>query len=100
MMNWAHSTDVYQIWADMVTSDKRLLPDHNEHKFCVYASRRDIYKYVHTHDEIIERYGDRMKMCERMPEMMVPQMGNQMYTVLLNDQKETDDFIKFVHDKA
>jgi hypothetical protein len=35
-----------------------------------------------------------------MPEMMVPQMGNQMYTVLLNDQKETDDFIKFVHDKA
>lgn len=100
MMNWAHSTDVYQIWADMVTTDKRLLPDHDEHKFCVYASRRDIYKYVHTHDEIIERYGDRMKMCERMPEMMVPQMGNQMYTVLLNDQKETDDFIKFVHDKA
>ena len=27
MMNYAHNTDVYQIWADMVTADKRLLPD-------------------------------------------------------------------------
>ena len=60
----------------------------------------ETYTSTFTHDEIIERYSDRMKMCERMPEMMVPQMGNHMYTVLLNDQKETDDFIKFVHDKA
>ena len=99
MMNWAHSTDVYQIWADMVTADKRLLPISNDHHYCTYASRRDIYKYKYTHDEIMQRYGDRMLMCERMPEMMVPQMGNQMYTVKLNDLKETEEFISFVHEK-
>lgn len=97
MMNWAHSTDVYQIWADMVTSNKRLLPDSNQHQYCVFASRRDIHDYVHSHEEIMERYGDKMLMCERMPDMMAPQMGNQMYTAYAADLKKTLEFIKFVH---
>ena len=55
MMNFAHSTDVYQIWADMVTKDRRVLPD-----------------------------------------MMAPQMGNQMYTAKLASQKAVDAFIEYV----
>ncbi len=96
MMNYAHSTDVYQIWADMVTTNRRILPDSGKHCYCVYASRRDCHSYVHSHEEIMERYGKDMVMCERMPEMMVPQMGNQMYTVKLPDQAATDAFIAFV----
>ena len=96
MMNYAHSTDVYQIWADMVTTNRRILPDSGKHCYCVYASRRDSHSYVHSHEEIMERYGKDMVMCERMPEMMVPQMGNQMYTVKLPDQAATDAFIAFV----
>ncbi len=96
MMNYAHSTDVYQIWADMVTTNRRILPDSGKHCCCVYASRRDCHSYVHGHEEIMERYGKDMVMCERMPEMMVPQMGNQMYTVKLPDQAATDAFIAFV----
>lgn len=96
MMNYAHSTDVYQIWADMVTTNRRILPDSGKHCCCVYASRRDCHSYVHSHEEIMERYGKDMVMCERMPEMMVPQMGNQMYTVKLPDQAATDAFIAFV----
>ncbi len=80
MMNFAHSTDVYQIWADMVTSDKHLLPDSGDHHWCVYASRKDNHRYRHTHEEILARYGDRIVMCERMPELMWATMGCQMYT--------------------
>ena len=100
MIDFAHSTDVYQVWADMVTDNTRKLPDSGEHCFCVYASRRDCHDYVHTHEEILERYGDAMVMCERMPEMMVPQMGNQMYTVKLPDQAAVDEFIHFVHEQV
>lgn len=96
MMNYAHATDVYQIWADMVTTDRRILPDSGKHCYCVYASRRDSHAYVHSHEEILARYGKDMVMCERMPQMMVPQMGNQMYTVKLPDQAATDAFIAFV----
>lgn len=100
MMNYAHSTDVYQIWADMVTTDRRILPDSGQHCYCVYAGRRDCYHYVHSHEEVMQRYGENMVMCERMPEMMVPQMGNQMYTVKLPSQQATEEFIHFVQQQC
>ncbi len=112
MINFAHSTDVYKIWADMVAYDKSKLgcsSSHNAHNalsiawqdeyFCVFASRRDIYEYVHTHEEINERYGANMVMEERMPEILSGAMGNQMYTVKLKTEKEKDEFIQFVHAK-
>jgi len=91
---------VYQVWADMVTDNYRKLPDSGEHCYCVYASRRDCHQYVHTHGEIMERYGAQLVMCERMPEMMVPQMGNQMYTAKVPSQDAVDEFIHFVLDQA
>ena len=99
MMNYAHSTDVYEIWADMITANRRLLPDRNEHCYCAYASRRDFHRYVHTHEDILTRYADKIVMCERMPEMMWPQMGNHMYTAKLSGQAETDEFIRFVQEQ-
>lgn len=70
-----------------------------QHCYCVYAGRRDCYRYVHSHEEVMQRYGKDMVMCERMPEMMVPQMGNQMYTVKLPSQQATEEFIHFVQDR-
>ena len=100
MMNFAHSIDVYQIWADMVTADKRIFPESGDDQFCVYAGRRDIYQYVHTHEEIMEKYGSVMMMQEEMPEMMVPQMGNRMYTVKLKTEKDAEEFIRFVQERC
>ncbi|MBR1398498.1 MAG: carbamoylphosphate synthase large subunit [Selenomonadaceae bacterium] len=99
MINFAHSTDVYQIWADMVTTNKRLIPDSGQHCYVVYASRRDCHNYIHSHEDILSRYGDDIVMCERMPEMMVPQMGNQMYTAKRPNQEAVDEFIKFIQEQ-
>lgn len=99
MINFAHSTDVYQIWADMVTDNARKIPDDKKHCYCVYASRRDFHDYKNSHEEILARYGENIVMCERMPEMMVPQMGNQMYTAKVPDLAATHEFINFVQMK-
>lgn len=98
MMNFAHSTDVYQIWADMVTTDKRLLPERGEDHFCVYAGRRDIHQYVHTHEEILERYGRQIVMCERIPDILSGAMGNQMYTAHAASEEEAKEIIRFVQE--
>ena len=97
MMDYAHNTDVYEIWAEMVAYDKRLLPDLGGDRFCVYASRRDSRTYAHSHEEILERYGSRIVMCERMPEALSGAMGNQMYTAFADNMEEVDEFIAFVH---
>ena len=100
MMNFAHATDVYQIWADMVTDDARKLPDSGEHHFCVFSSRRDEHKYVHTHEEILEKFGEDIVMCERMPGVLSLSMGQQMYTAKAKDKQAVDDFVKFVQERA
>ena len=100
MMDYAHNTDVYEIWAEMVVYNERRLPDIGGDRFCAYASRRDMHKYVHTHEEIMEKYGDRMMMCERMPEVLSGAMGNQMYTALLDTEEEVLKYNEFIHARA
>ena len=100
MMNYAHGTDVYQIWADMVTAERRLLPPGDAARFCVYASRRDGVSYVHTHEEILSRYGGQMVMCERMPEVISGAMGNQMYTAKAESGEAAREFAEFVTERA
>lgn len=98
MINFAHSTDVYKIWADMVAfGESRTTP--GEQYYCAFASRRDIYQYVHTHEDILSCYGDSIVMCERMPELFSAAMGQQMYTVRLNSMEEVNHFVNFVHEK-
>jgi len=96
MMNFAHSTNVYKIYADMVAYDGRREPEGPEHFYCVYASRKDGHTYTHTHEEIMDRYGAYMMMQEEMPEMNWPQMGRYMYTARLKTFEETEEFVRFV----
>ncbi len=100
MMDYAHATDVYAIYADMVMYDRRLIPDSGEHHYCVYASRKDGHRYRYSHEEIMARYGDRMAMQEEMPPLMWATMGRYMYTAHAPSLEETQAFIRFVHERA
>ena len=100
MMDYGHATDVYQIWADMITADKRLLPPSGQDHWCVYASRKDSRTYKHTHDEIMAKYGDRITMCERMPQIMWATMGCMMYMIHAYSEQEVQAFIQFVQEWA
>lgn len=99
MMNFAHGTDVYQIWADMVVFGERRLPLPREEFFCVYASRKDGKKYRRTHEEILQKYGNEIVMCERMPELMARTMGNMMYTAKIATREGAEAFVRFVHEQ-
>ena len=96
MMNYAHTTDVYQIYADMVAFDSSRKPEGPEHFYCVYASRKDGHTYSHTHGEIMARYGGDLVMQEEMPPMNWPQMGRYMYTARFKSFEEAEAFIRFV----
>ena len=100
MINFAHCIDVYQIWADMVAFDEsRQIPGGEDH-YCAYASRRDSARYVHTHEQVLERYGGQMAMCERMPDALADAMGNQMYTVHMPSRQAAQEFIRFVLERV
>ena len=100
MIDFAHQTDVYRIYADMVTADKRLLPPSEEDRFCVYASKRDIHQYAHSHDDIMRKYGGQIVMAERMPDVLSGPMGNEMYTAVIDTEEEVKAFAEYVQEKA
>ena len=96
MINFAHSADVYRLYADMVTFNERRAPEWHEKYYCVYAGRKEGHVYRRTHDEIMARYGGSIVMQEEMPPVNWPQMGRFMYTARLKTLEETRGFIDFV----
>jgi hypothetical protein len=84
----------------MVTEDKRLLPASGADRFCVYAARKDIHSYAHTHQDIMDRYNGHIVMAERMPDVLSGAMGNEMYTAVVDTEEAVDEFAEFVQKRA
>lgn len=91
MIDFAHSTDVYKIWADMIAFDRSTMPV-GEHAYCAFAGRRDGKDFRFSHAEIMEKYGAHMKMTDRLPDVLAGAMGNQMYVATFSTKKEMNQF--------
>ena len=91
MIDFAHSTDVYKIWADMVAFDRSTMPI-GQHAYCAFAGRRDGKDFVMSHKDILEKYGSNIKMMDRLPDVLADAMGNQMYVAVFSSQEELDAF--------
>ena len=91
MIDFAHSTDVYKIWADMIAFDRSTMPV-GQHAFCAFAGRRDGKDFIMSHGDIMSKYSDNMKMVERIPDVLSGAMGNQMYVAVFSSQEEMDAF--------
>ena len=96
MMNYAHSTDVYTIWADMVVSDKRLLPESGDDHFCVYYGRRDAHTYTHDDNAVMARYGGQMAMTGRIPAAIAPDLGERMFMAHVRSEQELQEYLKYL----
>ncbi|MBE6909750.1 MAG: carbamoylphosphate synthase large subunit [Ruminococcaceae bacterium] len=99
MMNFAQSADVFQIYAEMVTQDKRLFPVSDERYFCAYAARKDGRAYRHTDAEITERFGAAIVLRREMPEIDWPAMGRWAYMARFREEADMREFTAFVLQK-
>jgi len=55
MINFARSTNVYKIWADMIAFGGTDMPV-GEHYYCPFAGRRDGKNFVYSHEQIMQKY--------------------------------------------
>lgn len=99
MVNFAHSFDLYQIWADMVTAGSSPHAADGETFYCVYASQRDCHSYAHDRDEVLARYGEAICMEGRMADVLADDLGNTFFMVRLASVDEGKRFAEFVHER-
>lgn len=91
MIDYAHSTNVYKIWADMIAFDRTEIPS-GEDTFCAFAGRRDGKQFVYSHEDIMAKYGARIKMTDRLPEVLATAMGNQIYIATFPTEEQLNAF--------
>ena len=91
MMNYAHSTDVYKIWADMIAFDHSTKSE-GPHAFCAFAGRRDGKSFALSDDELIGKYASQMRMVTRIPDALRGAMGNRMFLAVFPTNEEMDAF--------
>ena len=96
MINYANSTDVYKDWADMITYDRLCSKGSAEKFYCVSVGLRDSRHYVHTQEEILQKYADKIVLRQRLPEVLAHGMGDNLYLAKFSDKKEMDEFIRFL----
>lgn len=95
MMNYANSTDVYKIWADMIAYDSTLVAT-GEKFFCAFAGRRDGKPFKYSDEDIIHMYGANLKAIERIPDALSAAMGNTMFLANFKTREEMALFYKNV----
>ena len=91
MINFAHSTDVYKIWADMIAFNRSTKPQ-GEHNFCAFIGRRDGKPFQMSDDELVSKYASQMRMVTRIPDALSGAMGNRMFVATFPTKEAMDAF--------
>ncbi len=99
MLNYAHSTNVYQIWADMVCFDESRTSEGDRYTAC-YVGRRDCHAYAHSEQEIRERFSNELMMTGRIPDALSNDLCNQMYLARFSTAKQRQTFERFVMEQV
>ena len=96
MLNYANSTNVYKIWADMIAFDRCTLSEYADKFYCIYVGRRDCNPHKNAHNEILSRYRANITMSDRMPAVLAQGMGDQMYIAKFSEKDQMEAFLQYV----
>ena len=100
LIDFAESCSIYDVYADVICFDENR-EDIGKEKYYAYTSaRRDCYSYLHSEEEILERFKYQLCMHGRYPPHMADAMGDTYYYARFKSKAEGMEFVSFVHAKA
>ncbi len=95
MMNYANSTDIYKIWADMIVWDTTLKGT-GERMFCAFAGRRDRRNYVMSPEDVRREYAGALREEGPVDPALATDMGDYMFMACFPTQEEMQEFYRRV----
>jgi biotin carboxylase len=96
MFNYACDIDIYRIWAELLVHGRAAI-DCQRIYHCCYASRKNNLTYVHSHQEILDRYGSDICRIDKVPGVFASALGDIGYIFRARDEKRLHDIIRFIH---
>lgn len=98
MFNYANEIDIYKEWANIIVHNRFSMTYHRLYH-CCYISRKFNKKYVHSHAEILDKYGDKILHHDSISGIFSAALGNYGYLTRssdLNDIIEIANYIQAV----
>ena len=92
LINFATSSNVYQIYADIMMFDKNRQKDEFKHFYAPVASRRDEFSYVHSDQELLEKYKGKICHFGRYADVFSGAMGNRFFMAKFDTPEEMEEF--------
>lgn len=99
MFNYANDIDLYREWANVVMFD-RFTSDYSRPYHCCYVGRRFRYRYVHSHEAILDMAGPLIPHHEPINSTFGVALGDYGYLVRSPDLDEIHAITALIHAKA
>lgn len=100
LINFATSTNAYQVYADVMMFDENRQKDEFKHYYAACASRRDGFSYLHSDEELLEKYKNVICHHGRYADVFSGAMGNRFFMAKFNNEKEVEDFREYAEARA
>ncbi len=91
MINYAYSTDIYKIWADMICYDGSAKPI-GQQQFCAYAGRRNGRSYVLSYEDVMRAFSEHIVEADRVDPVLATDMGDFMFLAVFPTLDEVKDY--------
>lgn len=99
LINFANSINVYELYADVIAfNENREYMDFQKYYACC-CSRRDIYNYVHTFDEVMEKYRNHICFFGDYDKAIRDDMGDHFVMAKFDTIEQVYEFDAFYREK-
>jgi len=92
LINFANSSNVYQIYADVMAYDENRQKDEFQHYFAAVASRRDEFQYLHSDEELLEKYKNVICHHGRYAKIFSDAMGDRFFMARFLSEEDMNEF--------
>lgn len=90
----SHDVNAYQLWADVLIKGEAR-QDVSQKRYAGYASRKNRFSYVLSHDDIMSKYADHIMEDIAIDGVTARAMGDHVYLVYADDK---EDLLRIIDD--
>ena len=95
MFNYANEIDIYKEWANIVVHNRFSAAYHRPYH-CCYVSRKFNKRYLHSHGEILEKFGGQILHHDSISGVFSTALGNYGYITRSSDLNEILEIAEYI----
>lgn len=99
MMNYAHSSDVYEIWANMMIGKEQKTAKAKKPMYSVYAFRRGNRSFAHTNRKILQKYNATLAEHREVPPLDWEHEGEYSYIAVFDTLSKAQAFLRYISER-